>query len=390
VLSRDFRFAGGVIRTEGHRDAVEWLEEFVAPQFAVVSAVQPDYTVRFLVGASEHARLAAGGPDPEGRTRPCFTLDSSIVTARVWRAPADDELAFDEARAIFFRRRSAEPRVAEVIVARDTGPARVALMRVVREYAMGYASRRGWLIVHAAAVRLGRAAVVIAGPKHAGKTTLLLHALAHERGVYIANDRVALHLGPAGITVHGIPAVVSVRHESLAWFPGMAAALEEFRPDRHLTLAERRAGREPGRMPAGRWCLSPAQLCRVLGVDSAPSAPVDALVFPRIHASQDVTRLETLAPDQAAAALRAAVLRSSPPDGMFRIDGSGSDGAALRRPALPRSLPSQVATLDCRLAPNAYQAGADWLRALSLDGSSTSLSEAAPRANRPAHAPGAR
>ena len=81
-----------------------------------------------------------------------------------------------------------------------TPTARVALMRVVREYAMLYATQAGWLILHAAAVCVGGDAFVIAGPKRAGKTTLLLHALRNEQGAYVSNDRVALGAEPSGVT----------------------------------------------------------------------------------------------------------------------------------------------------------------------------------------------
>jgi hypothetical protein len=109
-------------------------------------------------------------------------------------------VVFDEELGAFYRRSQGDPAVVEIVAARDRAETRLALLRVVREYAMLYAARAGWLILHAAAVDFGDYGLVIAGPKRAGKTTLLLHALRNERGRYVSNDRVALSGEPSGVT----------------------------------------------------------------------------------------------------------------------------------------------------------------------------------------------
>jgi hypothetical protein len=362
VARRDFRFAGHVIRVEGDEPPLRWLQDFVTPQFAADDGETPHRTIRLVVDAREHARLAARGPDPAGRSIACFTLDAGIVTARVWRGPGAAETAFDEPSGVFYRREPAEPTVVEVIAARDAGPARVALMRALREQAMLYAARAGWLLVHAAAVCLGEEGFVIAGPKRAGKTTILLHALRDAGGSYVANDRVALGGEPAAVTVHGIPTIVSIRRESSAWFRGLDRALAAGRYDFRLAPAEHGAGGEaPRAAAAATWGLAPRQLCHVLGVASRASARVAGVLFPRIDARASETLVEALDADRARDALRGALFRSCPADGMFRIGeaGAATDGGA-RAPDLLARVPSFL----CRIGPDAYRDGARWLSSL--------------------------
>jgi hypothetical protein len=347
---RDFHFAGHALRVEADEAPLVWLHDFVAPQFAARDTEEPAQVIKFIINAREHARLASHGPHPQHRTMACFTLDSGIVSARVWDVPDAGEVVFDEERRIFYRRWPCEPRVVEVIAACDTGPARVALMRVVREYAMLYASRAGWLMLHAAAVCIGEDAFVIAGPKRAGKTTVLLHALRNEKGAYVSNDRVALRSDSSGVTVYGIPTIMSIRSESTAWFGDLDAKL---------------AGAGYGApMPARRWSLSPGQFCHLLGVESRAAARVAGVLFPRVGAAPGGTIFEELSAGQATDTWREALFRSCPADGMFRIANGGGEESEASRTMLAAQILARVPSFLCRLGPDAYDDGANWLSTL--------------------------
>jgi hypothetical protein len=362
---RDFRFAGHVLRVEAGEEPLAWLHEFVVPQFAARDTDAPDRTITLIIDAREHARLARHGPHPQHLTRACFTLDSGIVSGRVWDAPDADEVIFDEDREVFYRRWPGEARVVEIIAARDDAGARLALLRVVREYATLYATRAGWLMLHAAAVCIGGDAFVIAGPKRAGKTTLLLHALRNEQGTYVSNDRVALYAEPSGVTVHGIPTIVIIRKESAVWFVDLDAKLAGARYHFRHRVAESNAEHEvASSRPATTWPLSPRQLCRLLGVESRASAPVMAVLFPRVGASPGGMAFEELNAEQALDAWRGTLFRSCPPDGMFAIGQAAAapseEGAGL----LAARLAARVPSFSCRLGPDAYGDGARWLWSL--------------------------
>lgn len=360
MFRTDFHFGGHAFRVEGAEEPLRWLRNFVEPQFAVRDIADPHETIRFVIDAREHAVLAARGPHPAGLTKACFTLDSGIVTGRVWDAGDGAEVVFEEARDVFYRRRREEAGVIEIIAGRDTAQARVALMRGLREYAMLYASRAGWLVVHAAAVCIGDDALVIAGPKRAGKTTLLLHALCNERGAYVSNDRVAVHAGPSGPMVYGIPTIVSIRLDSTAWFAGLRRKLNGVRFDASAPPAGGDRPRESP--PTTAWSLSPWQLCDIVDAKSTAAARVAGFLFPQIDTSTaDVTLVE-LGSEAACRTLQDAVFRSCPDDGMFRIQSNHPpadvDNAAI---AHVSRLTSAVPSFACRLGTAAYGHGARWL-----------------------------
>jgi hypothetical protein len=347
---RGFRFAGHAVRVEGDADPLRWLEEFVEPQFAASDAEVPDETIRFIVDADLYARLLACGPDPQNLSRACVTLDSGVISGRVWQAPDAAEVVFDERRDVFYRRPPQESRVVQVIVARDSADARVALMRVLREYAMLHASHAGWLPVHAAAVSIGDDAIVIAGPKKAGKTSLLLHALCNEGGTYVSNDRVALQIRPGAVTVHGIPTVVSIRSESVSWFHTLASKLADVRLDAGPPTSPARTD-GPAR-PADNVELTPAQLCRVVDVRSRAAAGVTALVYPEVGPVRGGASLEALQAEPALDALRGVVFRACPADGMF---GSAAAVPAASTDELAAQVVARLPSFRCRLGPDAYR-----------------------------------
>jgi hypothetical protein len=275
------------------------------------------------------------------------------VNGRVWSASGDDQIVLDEERDVFYRARPGRPAAVEVIAAADDAAARLALLRVVREYAMLDAGGAGWLILHAAAVCLGSDALVIAGPKRAGKTTLLLHVLCNERGAYVSNDRVALDARPSRVSVHGIPTIVTIRRDATSWFPGLDARLARAGHSYGRRRAERVA--DPGSPPpASRWSLSPPQLCDLLGVEARPAAAVAAVLFPRVETTGGGLEVEELTADQALEAWRGALFRSCPPDGMFAVGGGPSASPATRISRLV----SRVRSFACRLGPDAYAGGA--------------------------------
>lgn len=371
---RDFHFAGHVLRVEAAEAPLAWLHEFVAPHFAAREAVAPDRTIALIIDAREHARLSGHRPHPQHLTRACFTLDSGIVSGRLWDVPGTGEVVLDEERPVFYRRwrrgrrgrrGPGEGTAVEVIAAHDGADARLSLMRVVREYAILYARRAGWLMLHAAAVCVGGDAFVIAGPKRAGKTTLLLHALRNERGTYVANDRVALSAEPSGVTACGVPTIVIIRKESTVWFADLDAQLAGARYHFRHRVAELHAERQVAQAgPAANWSLSPRQVCHLLGVESRASARVTAVLFPRAGAYRGGMTFEELNAEQALEAWGGSLFRSCPPDGMFAVDQGAAAPPEEGVDLLAARLAARVPSFSCRLGPDAYGDGARWLSSL--------------------------
>lgn len=103
-------------------------------------------------------------------------------------------------------------------------------------------AHRGDFSLHAAAVEVNGRAVVLAGPSHAGKTTLAaaFHAAGHR---LLSEDLVCCRLGPSGVSVLPGPALVRLRpdvFEPIDW-PGFDVVA--VRPDRvFLSPSRERAG----------------------------------------------------------------------------------------------------------------------------------------------------
>jgi energy-coupling factor transporter ATP-binding protein EcfA2 len=365
MAERDFQFASRTIRVEAPAAEAEWLEEFLSPQFAISRAGRPDCHARLDVNPARHADLAAFGPEPGGRLVPCFTLDGGVLAGQAWNVPGEERVVFDEAAKVFYSRGPGTSPTVDVIASEPTPGARVAIMRVVREWAMRYARRAGWLISHAAAVALDGEALVFAGPKGAGKTTLLVHTLLHaDKASFIANDRTGLSLDGDKVVAAGIPTIVSLR-PSAAWDPRQEARLREAQYHHRHTLAEAARMRQAGTArPVSPWSLSPRQLCQVLGVESRASAPVRTLVFPSVAPSGSGSIVEQVSPEHALDLLKGATFSLWTPESLMDI---GDDRAPVRdRPPSAEEFVGRVRSVRCRLGPDAYRGGMPWLDRLRL------------------------
>jgi hypothetical protein len=108
----------------------------------------------------------------------------------------------------------------------------------VRELAANRAQRTGGLLLHAAAFAAGDQGIVVAGPKRAGKTTLLLHALSAASARYVSNDRVLVTADRGRAIARGVPTIVRVRRGALDRFPAVAARFASASYHHRLTLEE--------------------------------------------------------------------------------------------------------------------------------------------------------
>jgi hypothetical protein len=244
------------------------------------------------------------------------------------------------------------------ILAPDSRCPRTALMRVVRELVMGWVWRAGGLLLHAAAVALDDRVVVLAGPKRAGKTTLLLHLLQHGGAAFVANDRVVATERRSTVRVHGLPTIVKVWCDTLEWFPAVRERLLVSAYHHRRTLEEA-ARRSPPAVatPDGYWSLSPAQLAVLVGARPAPGGRLVAIVFPRVAPGQSRFAVRALAPEAASAALTAAEFGSRR-DADVDDPWTGAEGvpsaARVHVARRCREVLARVPAFACDLAAEAY------------------------------------
>ncbi|HEX5136161.1 MAG TPA: hypothetical protein VFY93_04255 [Planctomycetota bacterium] len=339
-------YGGLVIAVEGPAAPLAWLREFVGAAF--------DDAHPGAAGAPEHrVRVAYARPAAvRGETIEVFSLDGDFVRLPATRTPDRGLRLHDEAQGIGYELRRGEA----AIVADADGPAlRLALLRVAREIATAHALRAGRLHLHAAALEVDGSVVALAGRRRSGKTTLLLHALLAGGARYVTNDRLFVDLSADPPLARGMPAIVTLRDETLARFPAFAERLAASGFARERTIAESSPG------TPSRPNLSPAQLRALTGAGESPGGPLRAIVLPAVDPAVPRFEIRQFAPGDAAARVRDGLFLATLPERparAFATDAAPRDGPALDR--LCADLAARVPCLDVRLGPGAYRAPAVW------------------------------
>jgi hypothetical protein len=352
MTARDFHYEDCAIRVAApDASIVAWLAEFLAPAFAVRDPVADvEELVSLQIDAAEFDRMYDRGPSPDGRVAGCFMFDRGLVELPLWNGAEDGELVvLDRQLGAFYRRDRTRGRT-HVVARAAVGSTRVAVMRVVRELVMVHLQRAGWMLVHAAGFIVDDGAVIVAGPKRAGKTTLLMHALESGRARFIANDRLAIRVGSDGAVVRGMPTIVSVRVSTTPRFPDLDARLLRSRYDYRRTLEEtRRDGLAAPRAPAEAWSLTPIQFCDVFGAAAGIRATAAAIVFPRFLTQRHQITVHELAKPDARAALAAALFPPHDATALFMSDSTVPGAVGPMARTTTESLLAATSTYVCDL-----------------------------------------
>lgn len=286
-----------VTLTSNDSAAADWLAEFLEPWFTPTRQTA-DWRVRCSSSSdayaelSDHRRLDAA-------LRPCFALDQRTLSLPAWSAGGRVTVA-DPERSCFF---TASPFEVDIVGDPGTRRWRFTLMWIFREIA-ATRLRQTHLEVHAAAVEAAGQAILISGPKRAGKTTLSIHLLRAGHCRLIANDRVFVGGAPTSFAVRGVPTAVKLSPATQAQFPGLGRGLSRVVRPYLKTRAElaQTIGAQELPEPA-ELALSSAQLARQLHVEPLGSAALGMIVFPEIRTDVEGWAVERLAPADVRAGL---------------------------------------------------------------------------------------
>jgi hypothetical protein len=341
-----------VAAAPGH---LEWLDEFLGPAFERSGSREADWRVSLVEDRERYRKALDRGPS-DG-TLEAFAFDAKVVGLPRWRTEAAEIGLFDAARGLLFEVTYAS-RAVTLLTEPGNGDGRVALMRVVRELGMNRAQRRGGLLLHAAAVAVGDRGIVITGPKGAGKTSLLIHALRARSARYVSNDRVVVPAAAGRPSATGMPTIVALRRGTLDLFPSLAARAAASGYAYCLTLEEAlAAGPRPGDPRGKPDSLSPAQLCRLLDVRPLACSEIAAIVFPRITREPGTFALRRLTEAEVVDEI---------PDMLFGVRGGRFTSSVFADPADPlppdlgalaercRDIASRVPCVECRLGLEAF------------------------------------
>jgi hypothetical protein len=276
-----------------------WLAEFLGPWFAPTTR---DASWRLTLSSSPARRreLAATRPR-DAASRACFALDQQVVALPSWTV--GNGFAVDDAeRSCLFL---VGPSHIDVFADQTTRRCRFTVQWLCHELA-ATRLRRTALDLHAAAVAAGGEALLIVGPKGAGKTTLSFHLLRSGGCRWITNDRAFAYCDAARFAVRGMPTPVKVLAPTLRSFPELRRGLRPIeRPYLHA-LHEVVGGHDHDDLTTpAEFALSPAQVAHQLGVAALDAAPLGAIVFPEIRADVAGHAVARLDPHDVAARLRA-------------------------------------------------------------------------------------
>ncbi len=330
-----------------------WLEDFLAPSFEVAHATNSLHAAPALhwqrnddVVAAARSLAAKDQPRIDA-----FVLDSGIERLPCARAAAGDITAYDPFFDVALHRGTSF--VASYAGA-AAGRARGALMRVVRELTMDHLVRTGRSLLHAASFALDGRAVLLAGAKNSGKTSLLCAVLGSVPGAtFLSNDRVALQGHADAPLARAMPTIVSVRPGSLELLPDLRRRLA------HDNLRYTGDAHTPTD-PNPRHILSPRQLCDALQAPLQAEAPVAAIVFCRIDARASSFHLEKLRHDEARPALHAALLGGFGAGGSSTLFSWPSAGSFPSLAELDARITRSAASLPCfqlTMGPALYESG---------------------------------
>ena len=281
--------------------AARWLREFLIPWFEACPPGAGEFSVRLTASASAFQALERQQAAATPRPRACFCLDSQLVELPSW-TDAEDTLIADGKLGCCYRLR---PGRVEIVARPGSLRLRIGLMRVVRELAaLRVLGEVGCLDLHAAAFAVKDRAVLLVGPKRAGKTTLLVSALGSGRASLLANDRVFVETNGSPALAFGMPTLVSIRPDTLERFPILGSSIPGGTGLLHSAeVAAFAADASSDERPL-KPSLSPAQLAQQLGAGTLRCAPIAAIVFPEISGAQAGWSLTPIPREHASARLR--------------------------------------------------------------------------------------
>ena len=340
-----------------------WLAEFLCPWFSAEAPNGVAPNVRMTSSGERFSTLARLEAERHPQPLACFRLDRKVVSCPGWIEPEGTIFAADQDFGCYYH---VQGNQVEVISRPQDRPARIGLMRVVRELAIQRAlSRSEALDLHAAAFVFHGRAILLAGDKNAGKTTLLAHALTSPHTALVANDRVIVD---GRLEARGVPTVVSVRADTEQNFPALGRGLPRravlFHKDESAPADFARAGIERPLV------LSLAQFATQLNSRLEPSAPVSAILFPEISPTTSGWSFSSMDPAEAAARLRRNIYGGALASGTEAIFQrmTGALPSLSQRELLVDRLAAAVPAVRCLLGKGAYNECSDgWLKNLPID-----------------------
>lgn len=345
------RAFGGAVRISVSADdpaAATWLDEFVTPSFSVTS-MAADWRLHLSTAATVRADLHAPRW-ADAAPRACFALDTSVLSLPAARGDGPLDVADVERSCVLHL----TPYAVELVGDPTTRRWRFTALMVLLEIA-ATRMRRGSLDLHAAGVAMGGRGLAILGPKGAGKTTLSIYLLRAAAAAAMANDRVFAAALDGDIVVHGVPTAVKIRQPTVQLFPALVDRLPDVERPYLYGLDELpRAAAGAATAGADDLALSPPQLRRQLDAAPCATAPLAAILVPRVRDDLEGWNVERIDPHDLPAILRANLYGSATADRAATLFEEMDGGRVPPSSPLIAQLARRVPGYRVELGPRAY------------------------------------
>jgi hypothetical protein len=343
------------------RADLAWLAEFMEPWCDAAAPGDAPLQVRMLRSDSMAATLRRDWAERRRAGRlasalPALRLDRQTVAFDSWMDDEALRLVDPETGCGFV----IDGRRVDVVAAPGERGPDFGLLRVLREIIVGGIGAC-WPTVdlHAAAFVHRGEAVAIAGPKKAGKTSLLCHALISAGAALLANDRLVIEAGALPPLAHGIPTVVAIRRGTVERFPPLLSRAADFPALLRIDPAVQRHFGDAVPPPPGdgsELLLSPMRLAGRLGAPVAPPTRLRSILLLELSGDLAGWGLELLPPGAARSGLEAC-LYGAAADREAPTFFASLAGAAPRPAPIEERLARLAAALPvyrCRLGRDAY------------------------------------
>jgi len=334
---------------------VRWLDEFLLPHYDRVPPAPGAIEVGLVADPERFAQLAAAFT--RERLLPSFVFDSTVKELPACAAGDGGLLLFEESFPAFYEV-SADRRRVSIVGTRFAPKLRMAVVRVMREFAMNETQRGGEFFLHASCFVAGDRPIIVTGPKMAGKTTLLTFACLRGGGRFLANDRVRVGAEEEGFPIRSIPVIVTVRNGTLDFFPRLRERI--LAEGMHFTLAtgERIGDLDPRPVLGedGTYELSPSQACALLGTGQAAEARKPVVILPVFTGKAGSFAIARLAPEEAAIPLQESLFGArhwATATPVFNLAPEAQAGTAARQASFERFC-AEVPILRCAIGRDLY------------------------------------
>jgi hypothetical protein len=198
----------------------ENLEAFFFPYIASQGEAQCSdicYELKAVVDPELYEYLAANVPLSPDHVLPTVLKHDVEYQLRCFYSVCDGfTVVEDQPLNLFYL--ISEREGATKIVGKVGSRIQTGLLRILRAaWVLGHDDP----IVHACALEKQGRGLIVAGEKHAGKTTSLLNLCSRKNYDIVANDRLLLRSseGDGGLCAMGVPTVVNVRRDTVKPFP---------------------------------------------------------------------------------------------------------------------------------------------------------------------------